>query len=87
MAQTTFYEILELEPSATPEEIKAAYRQLSVKVHPDRGGSQALFRLVREAYETLSNSYRRGGVRPLPRQGDRRGATLGRRRRKRWPRK
>lgn len=59
MAQTTFYEILELEPSATPEEIKAAYRQLSVKVHPDRGGSQALFRLVREAYETLSNSYRR----------------------------
>ena len=43
MAQTTFYEILELEPSATPEEIKAAYRQLSVKVHPDRGGRRPSF--------------------------------------------
>jgi curved DNA-binding protein CbpA len=55
MADTTLYDILELSPTAGPDEIKAAYRRLSTQVHPDRGGSGALFRLVREAYETLSD--------------------------------
>ena len=53
MAETTLYDILELSPTAGLDEIKAAYRRLSTQVHPDRGGSGALFRLVREAYETL----------------------------------
>ena len=87
MAQTTFYEILELEPSATPEEIKAAYRQLSVKVHPDREDRRPSFgwsaRRTADPVELLPP----GGVRPLPRQGGRRGTTFGWRRRKRWPRK
>jgi curved DNA-binding protein CbpA len=55
MAATTLYDILELSPTADLDEIKAAYRRLSTQVHPDRGGSSALFRLVREAYETLSD--------------------------------
>jgi curved DNA-binding protein CbpA len=55
MAETTLYDILELSPTAGLDEIKAAYRRLSTQVHPDRGGSGALFRLVREAYETLSD--------------------------------
>jgi curved DNA-binding protein CbpA len=55
MAETTLYDILELPPTAGLDEIKAAYRRLSTQVHPDRGGSGALFRLVREAYETLSD--------------------------------
>jgi len=55
MAETTLYDILELSPTADLDEIKAAYRRLSTQVHPDRGGSGALFRLVREAYETLSD--------------------------------
>jgi curved DNA-binding protein CbpA len=55
MAETTLYEILELSPTADLDEIKAAYRRLSTQVHPDRGGSGALFRLVREAYATLSD--------------------------------
>jgi DnaJ-class molecular chaperone len=59
MAETTLYDILELSPTAASDEIKAAYRQLSTQVHPDRGGSNALFRLVREAYETLSDDNRR----------------------------
>jgi curved DNA-binding protein CbpA len=54
MAETTLYEILELSPGAASDEIKAAYRQLSTQVHPDRGGSNALFRLVREAFEILA---------------------------------
>jgi hypothetical protein len=56
MADTTLYDILELSPTAGLDEIKAAYRRLSTQVHPDRGGSGALFRLVREAYETLSDN-------------------------------
>src|ERR1035437_5507060 len=59
MAGSTLYEILELSPIATSDEVKAAYRHLSTQVHPDRGGSNALFRLVREAYETLSDDNRR----------------------------
>ena len=55
MGETTLYDILELSPTADLDEIKAAYRRLSTQVHPDRGGSGALFRLVREAYETLSD--------------------------------
>jgi hypothetical protein len=59
MAETTLYDILELSPGAASDEIKAAYRQLSTQVHPDRGGSNALFRLVREAFEILSDEKRR----------------------------
>ena len=55
MAEISLYDILELSPTAGLDEIKAAYRRLSTQVHPDRGGSGALFRLVREAYETLSD--------------------------------
>ncbi len=67
MAETTLYDILELSPTASSDEIKAAYRQLSKQVHPDQGGSGALFRLVREAYETLSDDnlraeYDRSGI-------------------------
>jgi curved DNA-binding protein CbpA len=67
MGETTLYDILELPPTAGLDEIKAAYRRLSTQVHPDRGGSGALFRLVREAYETLSDEnlraeYDRSGI-------------------------
>jgi curved DNA-binding protein CbpA len=68
MSETTLYDILELSPTADLDEIKTAYRRLSTQVHPDRGGSGALFRLVREAYETLSDEnlraeYDRSGIR------------------------
>jgi curved DNA-binding protein CbpA len=59
MADTSLYEILELSPGAAADEIKAAYRQISSQVHPDRGGTNALFRLVREAYDILSDDIRR----------------------------
>ena len=55
VAVSTYYELLGIEPSADQEEVKAAYRTISTKVHPDVGGSAALFRQVRDAYETLSD--------------------------------
>jgi DnaJ-class molecular chaperone len=52
----THYDILEVPSTATPEFIKKQYRKLSLLTHPDRkGGSAEKFRLLTEAYETLSN--------------------------------
>jgi len=59
MGADTHYEVLGVEADATQGDIKAAYRRLSRQVHPDQGGSGALFRKVAEAYETLSDPSRR----------------------------
>lgn len=59
MSTDTYYEVLGVEADAPQEAVKAAYRRLSWQVHPDQGGSGALFRKVTEAYETLSDPTRR----------------------------
>ena len=59
VAGTSYYDLLGLPPTATPAEIKAAYRRLIPKVHPDGGGTDALFHQVHEAYETLADPAKR----------------------------
>jgi DnaJ-class molecular chaperone len=54
VGNSSMYEILELTSDATMADIKSAYRRLASQVHPDLGGSKALFRLVQDAYETLT---------------------------------
>lgn len=54
------YSILGLKSTATPVEIKKAYRVLAQKYHPDKpGGDEDKFNLIRDAYEVLSNPERR----------------------------
>ncbi|MBC7874079.1 MAG: J domain-containing protein [Ferruginibacter sp.] len=54
-----YYHILELDPSATQQEIKKAYRRLAQQYHPDKNqndtGAAALFTQIKEAYEVLTN--------------------------------
>ena len=54
-----YYQILGLQPNATAEEIKKAYRSLAMKHHPDRGGDQAKFKDISVAHDTLSDPQKR----------------------------
>ncbi|TNY17711.1 hypothetical protein DMC30DRAFT_429348 [Rhodotorula diobovata] len=51
------YKILGIDRNASTVEIKKAYRSMSLKHHPDKGGDQATF--VKSSYEILSDERRR----------------------------
>lgn len=59
----THYESLKVTEDAPPEVIRAAYRALSLKYHPDRCGgsaqSQHMMQALNEAYAVLSDARRR----------------------------
>jgi curved DNA-binding protein CbpA len=56
-----YYRILQVQPDAPQEIIRASYRTLmkELKAHPDVGGEHASAYLINEAYETLSDRARR----------------------------
>jgi len=63
MAKKDYYEVLGVIKSATPEEIKKAYRKLALKYHPDRNKgdktAESKFKEASEAYHVLSDKERR----------------------------
>ena len=56
-----YYDLLGVPPDAGESEIKAAYRRLALRFHPDSGqpGDVERFREIQEAYETLSDAEKR----------------------------
>lgn len=70
------YSVLGVPRNASQEEVKKAYKKLAMKHHPDRGGDEAKFKEISEAYERIVNpqanqdfeftpggfGYRRGGT-------------------------
>lgn len=59
MIQENFYTILGVNENATQDEIKKAYRKLAVEHHPDKGGSEEIFKKIAEAYDTLIDDKKR----------------------------
>ena len=56
------YEVLEISPNATDDEVKSAYRRMAMKNHPDKvstlgpevqKAAQEKFQKIQEAYETI----------------------------------
>lgn len=50
-----YYSTLGVARTATPDEIKKAYRKLASQHHPDKGGDTAKFQELEEAYRVLSD--------------------------------
>lgn len=61
MSTETFYAILGVNEQASKDEIKKAFRSLSLQYHPDRNGGTTVekFQKINEAYETLSDDEKR----------------------------
>src|SRR5258706_1136014 len=57
-----FYEVLGVSRSASPEEVKKAYRQLARQYHPDRNrdeGAEDRIKEINAAYEVLGDAEKR----------------------------
>ena len=73
---TNPYEVLGIAPSATDEEVKKAYRELSRKYHPDSYVNNPLadlaeekFKQVQQAYNQIMKQRQNGGARNAAYQG------------------
>jgi len=66
-ARKDYYKILGVEKTATPDELKKAYRKLALKWHPDKcqqdeeskTKSEKMFKDIGEAYAVLSDERKR----------------------------
>jgi len=59
MAKRDYYEVLGVSKDASADEIKKAFRRAAIEHHPDRGGDEAKFKEINEAYEVLKDPSKR----------------------------
>lgn len=55
------YKVLEIDPSATDEEVRAAYRRLALKHHPDRVATlgEDIRKAAEEKFQNINNAKER----------------------------
>ncbi|KAL8162054.1 hypothetical protein V2J09_013543 [Rumex salicifolius] len=56
---TKYYEVLGVSKSASPDDLKKAYKKAAIKNHPDKGGDPEKFKELAHAYEVLSDPEKR----------------------------
>ncbi len=63
MAKKDYYEVLEVQRNATPDQLKKSYRRLAMKYHPDQnpndGTAAEKFKELTEAFQVLSDPAKR----------------------------
>ncbi|WP_131747801.1 J domain-containing protein [Frankia sp. Cppng1_Ct_nod] len=59
MARLSLYDVLGVQPTASPAQIVTAYRRAARRTHPDTGGSAGAFQQVTAAYQVLADPDRR----------------------------
>ena len=60
MATKDYYNLLGIDKSASKDDIKKAFYKLAAKYHPDKkGGDEAKFKEINEAYQVLSDEKKR----------------------------
>jgi DnaJ-class molecular chaperone len=52
------FTVLGIKTNASVEEAQKAYRKLSMQHHPDRGGNEEQFKIVKAAWEKIEGGYR-----------------------------
>jgi curved DNA-binding protein len=65
-----YYQTLGVDPAASQDEIKNAYRKLAMKHHPDRaGGDDTQFKKIQEAYANVGDEGKRAEYEQMRRGG------------------
>lgn len=62
LKQTNYYDVLNLQKTATDDDFKRAYKKLAIKLHPDKNHapqSGEAFKKVSAAYACLTNPEKR----------------------------
>lgn len=50
------YKVLNVRQNCTIEQLRESFKKVALKVHPDKGGNEALFNIVIESYKTIYKS-------------------------------
>lgn len=59
MSGKDYYKILGVEKNASQEDVKRAFRKLAHEHHPDKGGDEAKFKEINEAYQVVGDEAKR----------------------------